>query len=455
MEYNPKVSNHGEDITLPRPLDGIRIVDFTWIRAGPWANRWLGALGADIIKIEWPERPDVIRNYPFTMPKEIGPGLNSSGQFNESNANKRGISLNVRSPKGFELLKRLIAGCDVVIENFSSRIMQNWGLGYAELEKIRPGIIYVSMAGFGHTGPSHHYVSMGATAQAISGLTFQSGLPGVQPAGWGWSYLDDMGGLYGAICLVTALHHRERTGKGQHVDLSQVANGITLQGAAFLDRTVNRRPSHREGFPPGNRTVWPGAPKLNNYRGAIAAPHNAYRTAGGGYNDWCTIVCLSDEEWQKLVGVMGSPKWAADIRFSTVDSRIDNQEEMDRGIEEWTLTLDKYEVMARCQDVGVRAMPVQDAQDIVEHDAQLKAREVCTVLDHPLLGERRFQNAPFRMSKTPPKMHSSAPMIGQHTREVLEEVLGLDIEEIREGFEDGTFWPTTMPKYPYLEESLR
>ena len=442
-------------MVLRRPLDGIRIIDFTWVRAGPWATRWLGALGAEIIKVEWPERPDTIRGFPYSMPPDVEPGLNSSGQFNESNANKRGISLNVRSPKGFELLKRLIGSSDVVIENFSSRIMENWGLGYADMEKVRPGIIYVSMCGYGHTGPYHSYTTMGATAQAISGLTVLSGLPGKPPAGWGWAYMDEIGGLYMIMGVLTALHHRNLTGKGQHYDLSQVAVGVSYTGAAFLDKTVNRRPSHREGFPPGNRTVWPGAPKLNNYRGPIAAPHNAYRTAGGGYNDWCTIACLSDEEWQKLVGVMGNPKWAADIRFSTVDGRIDNQEEMDRGIEEWTLTLDKYEVMARCQDVGVRAMPVQDAQDIVEHDAQLKARDVCTVLDHPLLGERRFQNAPFRMSKTPPKMHSSAPMIGQHTREVLEQVLGLDIEEIREGFEDGTFWPTTMPKYPYLEESLR
>ena len=441
-------------MTGPRPLAGVRVLDFTWVRAGPWATRWLGAFGADIVKIEWPERLDILRGGLTTTPPGIEPGPNTVGQFTDTNANKRGITLNIRSPKGLELAKRLAAQSDIVIENFSSRVMQKWGLGYDELRTLREDIIYVSMAGFGHTGRHHHYTTMGPSAQALSGLTFLSGLPGEQPAGWGWSYLDDTGGMYGAMCALTALRHRHATGQGQHVDLSQMTAGITLNGPAFLDRTVNGRVARREGFPPGNRTVWPGAPRLNNYRGPIAAPHNAYRTKGGGDNDWCVIACFSDDEWQRLVQVMGQPTWATDSKYATLQGRLDRQEALDQGIEQWALRLGKYEVMETCQAAGVRAMPVQSAEDRVEHDPQLQHRGLYTELDHPALGRQKFQNPPTKFSKSPAVIDRPAPLIGQHTREVLEESLGVDIAEIRRGFDDGTFWPTTIPKYPYIEEML-
>ena len=186
----------------------------------------------------------------FTVPPGVEPGPNSTGQFADTNANKRGITVNVRTPKGLDLVSRLIAVSDIVIENFSSRILQGWGLGYPELRKIKPDIIYVSMAGFGQTGRHHYYGTMGPAAQALSGLTFLSGLPEEPPAGWGWSYLDDTGGMYGAMCSLTALRHRNATGQGQHVDLSQMITGITLTGPAVLDRTVNNRKSRRQGTLP-------------------------------------------------------------------------------------------------------------------------------------------------------------------------------------------------------------
>ena len=191
---------------LPRPLEGVRVVDFTWVRAGPWAARWLGAFGAEVIKVEWPQNMDMLRQNRFTVPEGVEPGPNSTGQFADTNANKRGITVNVRTSRGLELVKELISVSDVVIENFSSRIMENWGLGYDELRKLRPDVVYVSMAGFGHVGRHHHYGTMGPAAQALSGLTFLSGLPGEPPAGWGWSYLDDTGGMYGAMCALTALY---------------------------------------------------------------------------------------------------------------------------------------------------------------------------------------------------------------------------------------------------------
>jgi crotonobetainyl-CoA:carnitine CoA-transferase CaiB-like acyl-CoA transferase len=334
--------------------------------------------------------------------------------------------------------------------------MERWGIGYDVLKEIKPDIVYVSMAGFGHTGRHHYYGTMGPAAQALSGLTFLSGLPGKPPAGWGWSYLDDTGGMYGAMCALTGLRNRNATGKGQHVDLSQMITGITLTGPAFLDSSVNGRKARREGYPPGNRTVWPDSPALNNYRGRTVAPHNSYKTKGGGYNDWCVVACFSDQEWKNLVELMGSPDWAKDAKYSTLKGRIEHQEDMDQGIQQWTQTLTKYELAAKAQGAGVRAMPVQSSEDRVEHDPQLRERQMYTEMEHPMLGTWKFQNAPFKLSKSPAQMHRPPPMVGQHNIEVFVDLLGMSPGEVREAYQDGTLWPPEMPMFPYMqEEALR
>jgi crotonobetainyl-CoA:carnitine CoA-transferase CaiB-like acyl-CoA transferase len=312
----------------------------------------------------------------------------------------------------------------------------------------------VSMSGYGHTGRHHHYTTFGPVAQAVSGLTFLSGLPDQQPAGWGWSYMDDTGGMYGAMCALTGLYHRNRTGQGQHIDLSQMVASVPLAGPALLDFTVNGRGSRRPGYPPGNRAHWPGTPLVNAYRGATVAPHNAYRTSPGGYNDWCVIVCQSDEEWRRLVDVIGAPAWATAGKFTTVAGRLQHQEELDEQIEAWTRTLGKYEVTERCQAAGVRAMPVQSAEDRVEHDPQLRQREMYLELEHPALGRYKVQNAPFKSSETPAINSLPSPMIGEHTREIVEGLLGFSHEELLAGFADGTFWPAGRPRFPYQEEML-
>jgi crotonobetainyl-CoA:carnitine CoA-transferase CaiB-like acyl-CoA transferase len=434
---------------MPAALDGIRVLDFTWVRAGPWSTRWLGALGAEIIKVEWPanERGRMTA----VTPEGIERSLNSSPTFNDTNPNKKSITVNLRSQKGLAVIKRLVAVCDVVVENFSPKALRSWGLGYDVLCEIKPDIVYVSHSGLGHTGRQSDYTMMGPTAQAFSGMTFSSGLPGRPPAGWGWSILDDLGGTTMANCVLGALYRRNRTGLGQHVDLSQMLNGVTLNGPALLDVTVNGRASRREGFPPGNRAHWPGTPLLNNYRGPTVAPHNAYRAKGGGYNDWCAIVCLDDAEWRKFVAVMASPDWAGDRRFATGLGRLTHQEDLDRNIEAWTLTHDKYAVMELCQAAGVRAMPVQSAQDRVENDPQLRHRALFTELDHPVLGRRKFQNAPFALSQTPAINTSAAPLIGQHTREILEGLLGLAHDEVAWGIGNNIFWPQSVGRFDYID----
>jgi benzylsuccinate CoA-transferase BbsF subunit len=437
-----------------RALEGIRVVDFTWVRAGPWATRWLGAMGAEIIKIEWPEN-ERGRLPSSTTPQHLEVNLNTSGNFADTNVNKKSLSLNVRSAKGLEVVKRLIAMSDVVIENFSSRVLQKWGLGYEELQKIKPDIIYVSMSGYGHTGRNHHYTTFGPVAQAVSGLTYQSGLPDQPPAGWGWSYMDDTGGMYGAMCVLTGLYHRNMTGQGQHIDQAQMVSSVPLNGPALLDFAANGRGAKRAGFPPGNRAHWPGTPLANNYRGPTVAPHNAYRTHPGGYNDWCVIVCRNDDEWRNLVQAMGAPAWAADEKFATVSGRLQHQHELDDNIETWSQTLGKYELTDLCQGAGVGAMPVQSAEDRVEHDPQLRHRDMYQPMAHPALGTYAVQNAPFKMSATPAYNHLPSPLIGEHTREIVEDLLGYSHDDLRTGFDDGTFWPPTRPRFAYQEEMLR
>ncbi|MXZ62507.1 MAG: CoA transferase, partial [Chloroflexi bacterium] len=383
-----------------RPLEGVRVLDFTWVRAGPWATRWLAVLGAEVIKVEWPDPRLAFTGRTGSL-GDASAGPNSNGHFNDQNARKLSITVNVRSPKGLQIIKDLLRSTDIVIENFSAGVLRDWGLSFDEMREVKPDIIYVSMAGFGQTGPHAHYTTFGPSAQALSGLTFLSGLPDAPPAGWGWSYMDDTGGMHGAIGALTALHHKQLTGEGQHVDLSQVGTGMTLTGPALLDLSANGRGSRRPGYPPGNRTHWPGTELLNNYRGRHAAPHNAYRTLGDGHHDWAVIACFSDQEWRNLVVLMGSPAWATDPKLDTLRGRLVHQVEIDEGVAAWAGAIEKYELADRCQAAGVRAAPVQSNQDRVEHDPQLQHRGLFTPVVHPVIGEHPMQQAPFKLSATP------------------------------------------------------
>lgn len=412
------------------PLSGIRVVDFSWIVAGPQATRILADFGAEVIRVEYEGRLDSIRAggpAPGTDPNSP----NASGMFNNLSRNKRSISVNVRHPMGMALIKRLIAKSDMVLENFSAGTLDGWGLTYEVMEEIRPGIIYISMSGFGQTGRNRHYTTWGPTAQALSGLTFLSGFPDEPPAGWGYSYMDHTAGYYGAMAILMALHHRNRTGEGQRIDMSQVEAGIVLTGPAILDYEVNGRPARRPGFPPGNRSPHPAA-----------APHNTYRCVGkdsAGQTRWCAISVYTEEQWRALVTVMGSPAWAQDPKFASRLGRVDHQDELDRNIEAWTTTRSPHDVMALLQGVGVPAAAVQSSEDRVEHDPQLRARDFYQVADHPELGRHRFEGMPARLSRTPWRLRRGAPLLGEHLEYVCRDILGMNDEEIAAHFENGVF----------------
>jgi crotonobetainyl-CoA:carnitine CoA-transferase CaiB-like acyl-CoA transferase len=323
-----------------------------------------------------------------------------------------------------ELLKELIKKSDVIVENFSSRVLEKWGLGYEEQKKINPKIIYCSMSGFGHSGRDRDFVTWGPTAQALSGLTFMSGLPGEESAGWGFSYMDHTGGFYGTIAIMMALIHRNKTGEGQHIDLSQVETGIALTGTAVLDYTVNNRPFHRDEMPPGNR-----APDRQ------IAPHNSYPCKGD--DRWCVIAVTNEDEWDTLVDAVGNPSWAGEDRFASMESRFANQESLDAFIAQWTINHSPYEVFDILQRAGVPAGAVQTPMERAEKDPQLKHRDFIAEIPHEELGKARVESIPMRMSETPWKLERPSPLLGEHSAEIYTELLDVTPEELGTLYEEG------------------
>lgn len=398
-----------------RPLVGVRIVDLSWIVAGPQATRILADFGAEVIRVEYEGRMDSMR---LSLPTKTN-SVNASGFFNNLNRNKLSISLNMNHPKGIDLFKRLVVISDAVVENYSPRVMEGWGLSYEALAALNPRIIYLSVCGFGHSGRDRDYVTWGPTAQALSGLTLMSGLPDAPPAGWGFSYLDHTAGYLGAAALLMALHHRNQTGQGQYIDMSQVETGMVLAGPAFLDFAVNGRPFRRLGNPPGNRSEHPRV-----------APHNTYRCRGE--DRWLAIAVFSDDEWEALCRVMGDPSWCREPRFATNGGRVANEDELDRHIEAWTVNFDPYDLMYMLQAAGVPAGVVQNMADRMERDPQLRYRGFYPVADHPELGPHRFEGLPVQMSRSRWEVRGGAPCLGEHNHYVYGELLGLSDEEIAE-----------------------
>ena len=313
----------------------------------------------------------------------------------------------------------LVAVSDVVVENFSSGVMTSWGLDYPELRAIKPDIIYCSISGFGHSGRDKAFTTWGPTAQALSGLTFTSGLPGKAPAGWGFSYMDHTAGYEAAIAIMMALHHRNRTGEGQHIDCSQVEAGIVLNGPAILDYSVNGRRWRREGMPPGNRAWEPAV-----------APHNSYPCAGD--DRWIAIAVMNDAEWRAFVMAMDEPPWASDPKFATNAGRLANQDELDERIGEWTSEFVDYQAMEILQAAGVRAGAVQKASDRFERDPQLAARDWWHRLPHAEIGDSDFDGIVPKLSATPGVLRVASPLMGEHTHEVLRDVIGMSDDEIVE-----------------------
>ena len=330
-------------MSQPSALSHIRVCDFTGQLAGAGATRIMAIFGAQVIRIEdrvgqgtW----DVLRGGP-PYPDERR-GIELGGAFNNHNVEKLGVTINMRLPEGRELARQLISVSDVVAENFSAGVMERWGLTYDEMRAIKPDIIYVSNSGCGHEGPYRTYKTFGPVVQALSGLTFQSALPDMPPAGWGYSYMDHGGAYAMCIAILMALYHRNATGEGQRVDMSCTDAAAAMNGPGLLDYTINGRPMRRPGQPNSNRNEFPPM-----------APHGIYKCAGD--DRWVAISVRSDSDWAAMCEAVGHPEWLTDPRFSTLESRMERQDELDEIVEGWTVSKTPREAMGILQAAGVPA----------------------------------------------------------------------------------------------------
>lgn len=387
------------------------MVDFSWIVAGPQCTRIMADLGADVIRVENESYLDSMRNGMQVFPDR--PSLNGSGMFNNMSRNKRGVTANVFHPGGREMVERLIAHSDAVLENFSAGAFARMGFGFDHLKELNPNIIYISISGFGHYGIDTTYITWGPTAQAVSGSTFMSGLPDQPPAGWGYSYLDHTAGYYGAIALIQGLYHRKRTGQGQEIDVAQVETGMMMGGVAMLDYQVNGREYTRIG----NHSRWPAV-----------APHSIYRCTGD--DRWIAIAVETDAQWHALCDVLGADDLANDPLFATNLARVQAQEALDAAITAHTKQWDTRELMYLLQARGVPAGTAQNQEDKMERDPQHRARNYYQTAPHPYVGEHRFEGLPLHLSRTDWELRRGAPEFGEHTQAVMTELLGYSGEEV-------------------------
>jgi len=385
-------------MTNQSALHNIRILDFTWVLAGPYATRILADFGAEVIKVQ-------------PLLQEADDAF-SRGYYNTWNRNKLGITLNLGKPQGVALAKRLVSTTDAVVENFTPRVMANWGLDYDSLKKINPDLIMLSMSTMGNTGPWRHYAGFGQTVQAFSGITHLTSFPGKPPLGLGTSYADHIAGLLACLALLGALEYRQRTGEGQYIDISQVEAMSSLLGDAILDYTVNGK----EVEPVGNSST-------------EAAPHGVYRCRGD--DRWCAIAVFTDGEWQGFKLALGNPPWAGAWRFATLAARLKNSEQLNRLVEGWTKEHTTEEVMALLQEQGVAAGVVQDASDLAQ-DPRLKQRGFFIELDHPELGKTISDAVPIKLSDTPARYTRAAPVLGQDNDYIYGELLGMNGDEVAE-----------------------
>ena len=405
-------------------LSHLRICDFTGQLAGAGATKFLAAFGAQVIRIEDPVlegRWDVLRGAPPF--KDERRGINLGGAFNNHNVEKLGITLNLRTERGRELLRRLVAVSDVVTENFSAGVLERLGFGYAQLRAIKPDVIYVSNCGFGHSGPYRDYKTWGPIVQAVSGLTFSSGLPEEPPAGWGYSYMDHTAAYYMAMAVLLALHHRARTGEGQHVDMAATEAAASLNGPALLDYTVNGRPLRRPGQPHSNRSQFPQM-----------APHGIYPARGE--DNWLALSCRDEGEWAALGRVVGKP-WATAERFATLEGRLRAEDALDALLGAWSEELDMFESARALRAAGVPASAVQRPQQRIDEDANTAAWGLWPSVRHAEMGEVRVDGLPVHLSETDWSIRQGAPCLGQDNAFVFGEILGVGDSELAQLRADG------------------
>ncbi len=398
-------------------LSHVRICDLSGQLAGAGATRFLAVFGAQVIRVEDPVtrgRWDILRG--------VHPSAGFGGAFNNHNVEKLGVTIDLRTDRGRELFKRLVAISDVVTENFSAGVLDRLGIGYEVLKDIRPGIILVSNSGFGKSGPYAAFKTWGPIVQACSGLTFASGLPDQAPAGWGYSYMDHMGAYFMTVAILAALIDRNRTGEGQWIDMSCTDAGLTLAGPELLDFTVNGRRMRRQGLPDSNRRNHP-----------VMVPHGIYRAAGE--DSWVAIACRDDQDWTALAGVIAG--LGEDADDANLGARIRHRDRLDGIISGWTAQRDRLDIQRKLRAVGVPVAQVASPEDRIEHDPATAAWGLWPWVEDAQIGPVRVDGLPVHMSRTDWVIERAAPSLGQDNHYVFAELLGLSEDEIRQLADNG------------------
>jgi benzylsuccinate CoA-transferase BbsF subunit len=392
------------------PLEGIRVLDFTWAWAGPFGCLQLAHLGAEIIKVESTLRPCLTRLIPPFADNEPGP--NRAGYYNQYNQAKKSILMSLSRPEAIEIACELVKHCDVVAENFAAGVMEKMGLGYEKLRRIKPDIIMISMSGYGQTGPFKSFVGYGPPAAAAAGMFFGTGYRDSEPTEIGISYPDPNAGVFGAFAIITALAHRALTGEGQYIDQSQFETAMALMPEALLTYEMTGKEPVRDG----NHDV-------------VMSPNECYRAAGE--DEWVSISVGTEDEWRALCKAMGQPQLADDARFKSAALRKRNEDALDQIITGWTRNQDRWDVTRKLQAAGVAAFPSMNAKDLAE-DSHLNERGYMVQLEHPEVGKRKHAGVPWKMSGTPCAVRFAAPRRGVDTEAVLKSLLGYSSDRVEQ-----------------------
>ncbi len=396
-------------------LQGVRVLDFAWAGALPLATTLLAFFGAEVIKVESRTAIDIVR---VSEPYKDGiPGVNRTAALGYTGMGKLSFGLNLKAANAIEIAKKLVAKCDIVTESLRPGVMEAFGLGYKDMSAIKSDIIMVSSSLHGRGGPFTEGTGFGHHGGPQAGFGELVGWPDRDGVGLGMAYTDHVAPWYAMLAMLSALDYRQRTGKGQYIDLSQTECGVCLIALSTLEYVANNKETSRQG----NKSPY-------------ACPHNAYRCQGD--DQWCAIAVFTNEEWQAFTRVIGKPEWTIDPKFITLSSRLANCDELDRLVEEWTIQYSPYQVMHIMQRSGVRAGVVQSAQDLLENDEHLRERGFFPVVNALELGTYRCAGPPYRLSGSPLVIRRP-PHLGEHTLDVCTNILGMSDEEVVQLMQDG------------------
>jgi benzylsuccinate CoA-transferase BbsF subunit len=384
-------------------LQRVRIIALTQVWAGGWMSGILADMGAEVIKIESNQKIDILRRV-----KEAQGNLNRGPNFNGYNRGVKSCTLNLKTPEGLEVFRKLLSISDAVIENFSPKGMPGFGLDYAALKSMKPDIIMVSVPGLGSTGPDKNYISYAATVQGIGGFGASFGYPGGEPATPSIFMADPVGGMYGALAVCSAVYYHHKTGKGQHVDLAQSESITSLLPEVVMEYVMTGRIR----------------PRMGN-RDEIMAPHGAYPTKGK--DQWIAIVVSNDEEWRTLCRVMGNPDWCKDEKFSDQFNRWQNQDELNKLLAGWTQGFDNYNLMQKLQKAGIAAGPSLSTEGTF-NNPHLKKRGMFPEKKHPVAGKTVTWRSPWTAALT--AVNPGPPCLGEHNSYVFHTLLGMSENEI-------------------------